>query len=70
MVQLGTKNPRERPRKVDRQSGLNRRKIPAMRVFPALGLLVLLAACSGDPRSYGITGPGSGPDGRSRDRCA
>ena len=27
----------------------------------ALGLLSFLAACSGDPRSFGITGPGAGP---------
>jgi hypothetical protein len=32
-----------------------------MRMVLALGLLSLLAACSGDPRSFGITGPGSGP---------
>ena len=27
----------------------------------ALGFLMFLAACSGDPRSFGITGPGGGP---------
>jgi hypothetical protein len=27
----------------------------------ALGLLIVLAACSGDPKSYGITGPGAQP---------
>jgi hypothetical protein len=30
----------------------------AMRVVLVLGFLSLLAACSGDPKSYGITGPG------------
>ncbi|HEY0425724.1 MAG TPA: hypothetical protein VGC82_20575 [Rhodopila sp.] len=29
-----------------------------MRAMIVLGLLVLLTACSGDPASYGITGPG------------
>jgi hypothetical protein len=27
----------------------------------ALGFLTFLAACSGDPRSFGITGPGAEP---------
>lgn len=31
----------------------------AMRTILTLGLLIALAACSGDPRSYGITGPGT-----------
>ena len=31
----------------------------AMRTVFAFGLLLCLAACSGDPRSYGITGPGT-----------
>jgi hypothetical protein len=30
-----------------------------MRSVFALGLLTFLAACSGDPRAYGITGPGA-----------
>lgn len=29
-----------------------------MRAILAFGLLIALTACSGDPRSYGITGPG------------
>jgi hypothetical protein len=33
-----------------------------MRTVLALGCLMFLAACSGDPRSYGITGPGSTPE--------
>jgi hypothetical protein len=32
-----------------------------MRTILALGLLITLAACSGDPKSFGITGPGSQP---------
>lgn len=32
-----------------------------MRAVTALGLVLALAACSGDPRSYGITGPGPPP---------
>jgi hypothetical protein len=32
-----------------------------MRALIALGLLTVLAACSGDPRTYGITGPGAQP---------
>jgi hypothetical protein len=32
-----------------------------MRAILALGLLIVLAACSGDPKSYGITGPGVRP---------
>jgi hypothetical protein len=32
-----------------------------MRALIALGLLTVLAACSGDPRDYGITGPGPPP---------
>jgi hypothetical protein len=32
-----------------------------MRAIFALGLLIILAACSGDPKSYGITGPGTQP---------
>ena len=32
-----------------------------MRTIFALGLLFALAACSGDPRAYGITGPGIQP---------
>jgi hypothetical protein len=32
-----------------------------MRAIFALGLLIILAACSGDPKSYGITGPGAQP---------
>jgi hypothetical protein len=32
---------------------------PFMRSLLALGLLLILAACSGDPGSFGITGPGS-----------
>jgi hypothetical protein len=35
---------------------------PAMRSIFALGLLLFLAACSGDPGSYGITGPGAPPE--------
>jgi hypothetical protein len=35
--------------------------IPGMRSVLAFGLLIFLAACSGDPRSYGITGPGAQP---------
>jgi hypothetical protein len=31
---------------------------PRMRIVLILGLALVLAACSGDPRSYGITGPG------------
>jgi hypothetical protein len=30
-----------------------------MRSLLVLGLLLVLAACSGDPRSFGITGPGA-----------
>jgi hypothetical protein len=29
-----------------------------MRSLVVLGLFLVLAACSGDPRSFGITGPG------------
>jgi hypothetical protein len=36
-------------------------KNSVMRTVSALGLLILLAACSGDPASYGITGPGTQP---------
>jgi hypothetical protein len=32
-----------------------------MRSILALGFLIVLAACSGDPKSYGITGPGAQP---------
>jgi hypothetical protein len=32
-----------------------------MRAILALGLLIALAACSGDPKSFGITGPGTQP---------
>jgi hypothetical protein len=32
-----------------------------MRAILALGLLIALAACSGDPKSFGITGPGPQP---------
>jgi hypothetical protein len=32
-----------------------------MRTVLALGFLTLLVACSGDPRSFGITGPGAEP---------
>jgi len=32
-----------------------------MRAVLAFGLLMLLVACSGDPQSYGITGPGPQP---------
>jgi hypothetical protein len=32
-----------------------------MRAVLALGLLIALAACSGDPKSFGITGPGIQP---------
>jgi hypothetical protein len=32
-----------------------------MRAILALGLLIALAACSGDPKSFGITGPGTHP---------
>ena len=32
-----------------------------MRTLMTLGMLIALAACSGDPRAYGITGPGSQP---------
>jgi hypothetical protein len=32
-----------------------------MRAVLVLGVLILLAACAGDPRSYGITGPGPVP---------
>ena len=33
-----------------------------MRLLFALGFLTFLAACSGDPRSLGITGPGGQPE--------
>lgn len=32
-----------------------------MRLVAGLGFLLLLAACSGDPRSWGITGPAAQP---------
>jgi hypothetical protein len=32
-----------------------------MRALFALGLLIVLTACSGDPAKYGITGPGTQP---------
>jgi len=32
-----------------------------MRAILALGLLIVLTACSGDPKSFGITGPGAQP---------
>jgi hypothetical protein len=32
-----------------------------MRAILALGLMIALAACSGDPKSFGITGPGTQP---------
>ncbi len=32
-----------------------------MRALSALALLIVLTGCSGDPRSYGITGPGTAP---------
>jgi hypothetical protein len=32
-----------------------------MRSVAVFGLVLLVAACSGDPRSYGITGPGTQP---------
>jgi hypothetical protein len=32
-----------------------------MRTLLTIVLLMTLAACSGDPRSYGITGPGTQP---------
>jgi hypothetical protein len=32
-----------------------------MRAILVLGLLIVLAACSGDPKSFGITGPGTQP---------
>jgi hypothetical protein len=32
-----------------------------MRIAVVLGYLILLTACSGDPRSLGITGPGVQP---------
>jgi hypothetical protein len=32
-----------------------------MRAVLALGLLIALAVCSGDPKSFGITGPGIQP---------
>jgi hypothetical protein len=32
-----------------------------MRAILALGLLIVLAACSSDPKSFGITGPGDQP---------
>ena len=34
----------------------------AMRVVVLFGFLAALAGCSGDPRSYGITGPGNEPE--------
>jgi hypothetical protein len=34
---------------------------PNMRMLLVFGLLSLLAACSGDPSKYGITGPGNSP---------
>jgi hypothetical protein len=34
---------------------------PGMRTVLVLGLLTVLAACSGDPATYGITGPGTQP---------
>jgi hypothetical protein len=33
----------------------------AMRAVLAFGIVMLVAACSGDPKSYGITGPGQNP---------
>jgi hypothetical protein len=32
-----------------------------MRALLALGFLIVLTACSGDPAKYGITGPGTQP---------
>jgi hypothetical protein len=32
---------------------------PGMRTLFALGSLIVLTACSGDPAKYGITGPGT-----------
>jgi hypothetical protein len=32
-----------------------------MRAILALGLLIVLTACSSDPKSFGITGPGVQP---------
>ena len=32
-----------------------------MRALLVLTAVTCLAACAGDPRSYGITGPGTGP---------
>jgi len=32
-----------------------------MRAVLVLGLLISVTACSGDPKSYGITGPGQHP---------
>jgi hypothetical protein len=32
-----------------------------MRALFALGFLIVLSACSGDPAKYGITGPGTQP---------
>jgi hypothetical protein len=41
--------------------GTNFHQDRVMRLVAGLGLLFLLTACSGDPRSYGITGPGAEP---------
>lgn len=35
------------------------RQIARMRAYLALGPILMLAACSGSPASYGITGPGT-----------
>jgi hypothetical protein len=48
-----------RPWMMDRGSVVG--QSAGMRWVIGLGLLFVLAACSGDPRSYGITGPGAQP---------
>jgi hypothetical protein len=45
---------------VDRNAGSAQSAV--MRFVFAVGLLTLLAGCSGDPRSFGITGPGTQPE--------
>jgi hypothetical protein len=55
-----TRLPRKRDRQgVDKDARIGKESV--MRTVSALGLLTLLAACSGTPASYGITGPGTQP---------
>jgi hypothetical protein len=51
--------PPDRPRAMDRWRTNDQYK--PMRAVLVMGLLISLAACSGDPKSYGITGPGQQP---------